>query len=251
MLKISLPVQPINLSQMLFQQNSHIIDMELADRYGCSIVVGSFREINDAREKLGLGPVKELRHSEVGNSNYACNFQDVTISLHHRKAAFLSSFIHPYKEKYFSGCVAFDLFIKGTTAEDKVLVIRRTGVVPHRKVEKMISSKDFVNTAPDSTEQKKKGTLFKDYIERFAESSDDLFKMIGKTFSGAMLGVVIIACVSSFINKEKPIQTDHEKLRLNNDIADAIQKDKKINPIKIKPDNIEAFSYEEFKPEIQ
>lgn len=243
MLKINLPVQPVDLSQMLFQQNSHIIDMELADRYGCSIVVGSFREINDERERFGLGAVKEPRPSEVGTSDYTGNYQDVTLGLHHRKAAFLSSFIHPYKDKYFSGRVKFDLYIKGINAEEKVLVIRRTGLVPQSKGE----IKDGLKTDALSNEQKKPHTLFKNVIEQ----SDGLFKTIGKTFSGALVAFIVLACIGSFINKDQPRLTEQEKVRISNGLADAIQHNKELPDLRTQLESIAKPSNNDVTAELQ
>ncbi|AIW22538.1 hypothetical protein F0267_00190 [Vibrio coralliilyticus] len=258
MLKINLPVQPVDLSQMLFQHNSHIIDMELADRYGCCLVVGSFREINDERERFGLETVKEPRPSEVGTSDYTGNYQDVTLGLHHRKAAFLSSFIHPYRDKYFSGRVKFDLFIKGINAEDKVLVIRRTGLVPQNwvempqlKDEMLPTAKGKVKLSDSSTEKKSSRADLSNFIKQCVKQSDDLFKTTGKAFSGAIVAFIVLACVGSFINKDQPRLTEQEKVPISNGLADAIQHKKELPDLRTQKERIVKPSNNDVTPELQ
>ncbi|KIF53018.1 hypothetical protein [Vibrio owensii] len=221
MLKITLPVQPVDLSQMLFQHNSHIIDMELAERYGCSIVVGSFREVNDERDRLGLSRVTEARPSEVSTADYAKDYQDVTLSLHHRKAAFISSFIHPYKEKYFTGRVQFELFVNGIEAEEKFLVIRRTGLKPLAKPDTYSNNNEIHvsdSCQPGNTRPK---LALKLRIERFVKKYGDLIKWTGKTLL-ALLGVLMILWfVGTY--KEQPTSTEHQNKILSSAFAEGNQ----------------------------
>lgn len=130
LLKINLPIYDGDLSFLLYGHKKLVIDLELADRLGCSIVAGTYPAITEERRKFGLNKFKEPSHIEFGFENYIDN--QISVKIHQQYAYLIAQLIHRNRKQADNGkiSVSIDIINQHLDPRYRRFVIERTPIEP-------------------------------------------------------------------------------------------------------------------------
>ena len=94
MLKITLPIEPLDLAYSLFSCDKAFVDLELAKIYKCDLFIGSHVELNTLRKKLKMGATSyEPFISEVNTQSYISECV-LSIKVHNQRANLIGQLIN-------------------------------------------------------------------------------------------------------------------------------------------------------------
>lgn len=131
MLKITLPIEPLDLAYSLFSCDKAFVDLELAKIYKCDLFIGSHVELNTLRKKLKMGATSyEPFISEVNTQSYISEGV-LSIQVHNQRANLIGQLINSSHHGILNNKIKVSISLAGDN-----LIIKRESILPPVKEEK-------------------------------------------------------------------------------------------------------------------